>query len=138
MLLTELQEALQKSWCKETAYDAGDWSKENPAIGQCAVTALIVNDYFGGEIVWAEAVQPDGRKISHYFNLIDGKEVDITRTQFPEGTIIPQGAAKTKEFKTTREFMLSNDNTKKRYEVLKELVSKRLNIPVPVDESINK
>ena len=122
-----LERALQKSWCKETAYQADDWSETNPAIGQCAVTALLLNDYFGGEIVWSEAILPNGQFISHYFNLIDGKEIDLTRSQFPEGTFIPPGVKKNKNFTTTREYILSNENTKKRYELLKER-TKKLNL----------
>lgn len=86
----------------------------------------MVNDYFGGDIVWADAILPNGQKVSHYFNIIDGKVVDLTRSQFPDGTIIPEGIEKKKDFASTREFMLSSDNTKKRYELLKEIVRNNL------------
>lgn len=122
MNLADLEKALQKSWSKETSYSPDSWSTDNSALGQCAVTALVVNDYLGGEIVWADAVLPDGQTISHYFNLVDGNEVDLTRSQFPEGTIIPKGVKKSKDFVTTRDFLLSNDNAKKRYEILKTAV----------------
>lgn len=113
---------------KETSSDPKNWSRDNPAWGQCAVTVLIVNDYLGGEIVWAEAKLPDGRGISHYFNLIDGKEVDLTRRQFPEGTAIPQGVEKKKEFATTRDYILCapGSSAKERYEILKEKVEENL------------
>lgn len=123
MHLAELEKALQKSWSKETSYSPDLWTVENPAMGQCAVSALVANDYLGGEIVWADAILPDGQKISHYFNLVDGNEVDLTRSQFPDGTAIPRGTMKNKNFSTTRDFMLSNDNTKKRYEILKTAVA---------------
>ncbi|OIO19278.1 MAG: hypothetical protein COY69_01465 [Candidatus Magasanikbacteria bacterium CG_4_10_14_0_8_um_filter_32_14] len=122
MNLIELEKVLKKSWSKETSYCPDEWSESNSSLGQCAITALVVNDYFGGEIVWADALLPNGQKISHYFNLIDGKVVDLTRSQFPEGTIIPDGVEKKKDFVSTREFMLSSDNTKIRYESLKEVV----------------
>lgn len=124
MTLSELEKILQKAWSKETSYCPDEWDERKSSSGQCAISALIVNDYFGGEIVWAEALLPDGRKVSHYFNLVDGKEVDLTRSQFPQGTIIPKGVKKNKNFNSTREFMLSNENTKKRYELLKEKVNK--------------
>ena len=79
----------------------------------------------GGEIVWAEAQLPDGRKISHYFNRIDDNglgEVDLTRDQFPEGTNIPDGIPKTKGLPTTREYILSFEVTRGRYEILRERV----------------
>jgi len=122
MELSQLEEALKKSWCKETSSDAQNWTPENPAWGQCAVTSLLVNDYFGGKIVWAEATLPDGRKISHYFNNYSSFEADLTRQQFPSGTIIPKGIQKTKGFSTTREYILSYEQTKERYELLKKKV----------------
>lgn len=126
MNLEELEKVLQKSWSIETSYCPNEWNESNSSFGQCAVSALIVDDYFGGEIIWAEASLPDGQKISHYFNCIDGKEVDLTRHQFSHGTTISSGAKKNKGFATMREFMLSNENTKKRYELLKEIVRNKL------------
>ena len=89
-----LENALKNSWCKESSSNPEAWSPENPAWGQCAVTAAVINDYLGGEIIWAEAKLPDGKNISHYFNKINGKEKDFTRIQFPKGTIIPEGIPK--------------------------------------------
>jgi len=126
MNLIELEKALQKSWSKETSYCPDDWSNSNSSFGQCAVSALVFNDYFGGDIVWANALLPTGQKVSHYFNFIDGKIIDLTRSQFPEGTIIPGGIEKKNDFASTREFMLSSNNTKKRYELLKEIVRNNL------------
>jgi len=120
MNLNILEKALLKSWSKETSYYPDEWSELNPSFGQCAVTALIVNDYFGGDIVWSEASLPNGQKISHFFNIINGKEVDLTRYQFPEGTVIPKGVEKKKNFTSTREYLLSYENKNLRYVVLKE------------------
>jgi hypothetical protein len=117
-----LEKALLKSWSKETSYRSDEWNELNPSFGQCAVTALIVNDYFGGDIVWSEALLPNGQKISHFFNLINGKEVDLTRSQFLEGTIVPKGIEKKKDFASTREYLMSYENKNSRYAVLKEKV----------------
>jgi hypothetical protein len=116
-----LEVYIRDSWIRETSSEP-NWTPENPAFGQCAVTALIVNDYLGGKIVWAEAVNPEGSKISHYFNTVDGKVIDFTRCQFPEGTTIPAGIDKTKGFPTTRDYVLSFEATRKRYEILKQRV----------------
>ena len=126
MNLFELEKVLQKSWSKETSYCPNEWNQSNPSLGQCAITALIANDYFGGEIVWAEAVLPDGQKISHFFNYINGKEVDLTRSQFPGGTVIPTGIEKKKDFASTREYLLSYENKNSRYAALKEKVVENL------------
>jgi len=126
MNLIEFEKVLKKSWSKETSYYPDDWDKSNSSFGQCAVSALVLNDYFSGDIVWADALLPNGQKVSHYFNLIDGKEVDLTRSQFPEGTVIPKGVEKKKDFASTREFMLSSENTKRRYKLMKEIVINNL------------
>ena len=120
---SRLEQAIQKSWSRETSSDPEYWSEDNPAWGQCAVTAVIANDYLGGKIVWAEAKTPSGKGISHYFNYIAGEEVDLTRGQFPEGTIIPPGIEKKKEYASTRDYVLSFPATRERYEILKEKVT---------------
>ncbi len=126
--LSKLEQILKDSWSKETSSDPDNWSPENPAWGQCAVTSLIVNDCLGGEIVWAPAILPNGKEISHYFNKINGKEIDLTREQFPSGTKIPLGIPKSKQFSTTREYILSYPETQRRYEILKQKVQKALEL----------
>ena len=122
MELEDLIQAIERSWNQDTSSDPDNWYKENPAWGQCAVTACVVNDYLGGKIVWAEALLPDGRTISHYFNNINGNELDLTRKQFPEGTTIPKGVDKKKQFNSTRDYVLSFEKTKNRYSLLKKRV----------------
>lgn len=126
MDLSKLEKLLHISWTIETSSDSANWSQENPSWGQCAVTALIINDYMGGEIVWAEATLPDGKKISHYFNLIENQEIDLTRKQFPERTQIPKGIPKTKNYNTTREYVLSFPSTQNRYRLLKEKIENEI------------
>ncbi|MDD4878437.1 MAG: hypothetical protein PHO02_05380 [Candidatus Nanoarchaeia archaeon] len=126
MEISQLEKALLDSWDADTSSDSASWTKENPAWGQCAVTSLIVNDYLGGKLVWANAVLPGGKSISHYFNNIDGKEIDLTRRQFPDGTLIPEGIDKFKTFPSTRDYVLSFEATRTRYEKLKEKVKNAL------------
>ncbi|HSH55493.1 MAG TPA: hypothetical protein VK983_01545 [Candidatus Limnocylindrales bacterium] len=117
-----LELAIQKSWCKETSANSG-WSEENPSLGQCAVTACVVQDYLGGDILNSVVTLPDGKTDSHYFNTIDGQIEDLTRQQFPAGSQFTEGQPKTKGLATTRDYCLSYEETRKRYEVLKEKVS---------------
>ena len=123
---SKLELVLRNSWTRESSSDPEIWNSDNPAWGQCAVTALIVNDYLGGEIVWANAILPDGREISPYFNKIEGIEKDYTKVQFPAGTTIPLGIPKTKEFLSTREYILSYPITQQRYELLEKKVRRFL------------
>jgi len=124
--INQLEKILEKCWTKETSLDSENWIPENPSWGQCAVTACVVNDYFGGKIVWAN-VNMSGQDISHYFNSIEGKEIDLTRKQFPPGTVVPQGIDKTKNFPTTRNYVLSYEKTVERYTLLKSRVEKEIN-----------
>lgn len=55
-----------------------DWSTENRTLGQCSITAFLVQDIFGGE-VYGVAL-PDGNY--HCYNVIDGKRYDLTAEQF--------------------------------------------------------
>jgi hypothetical protein len=127
MKITELEKALKKCWCGMTCYPPiwQQWTKENPAFGQCAVTALIVQDFFGGELVFC-------LHQNHFWNrLPNSKEVDLTRSQFPEGTklcvdeVIPrheilQGEAAEKAKTEERYIAL-------KYEVLYELLEEENN-----------
>jgi hypothetical protein len=44
---TRVAEVLLASWSLKTS---GQWLADNPARGQCNVTALLINEVFGGEI----------------------------------------------------------------------------------------
>jgi hypothetical protein len=65
---------LLQSW---SGSSSGQWLAANPARGQCNVTALLVNEYFGGEILKTPLLEGD-----HFYNRIDGKRVDLTKSQF--------------------------------------------------------
>jgi hypothetical protein len=119
----QLADILPRAWARETSYDPQGWSAENPAFGQCAVTACVVHDFLGGDIVWAEAELPDGGKVSHFFNRIAGRDVDYTRAQFPAGTHVPAGRPAAQGFATTRDYILSYPATRVRYAALASRVS---------------
>jgi hypothetical protein len=66
--------ALSNSWSPKTS---GQWLASNPARGQCNVTALLINELFGGEILKTPLAEGD-----HFYNRIDGKRIDLTESQF--------------------------------------------------------
>jgi uncharacterized protein (DUF952 family) len=84
--LTEIERVIRASWSRETCdpVDFAVWSPENPSRGQCAVTALVVQDLCGGELLLAEVHFRDGsRQGLHYWNRLGGGvELDLTRAQF--------------------------------------------------------
>lgn len=117
-----IYEALRKSWSKETSYPSTqkDWSDKNPAFGQCAVTALVVQDYFGGELLYC-------KHYNHYWNrLPNGREIDLTRLQF-ENKVTPCA-----DGIISREYILESECAKKaltleRYILLKNRVDNIIN-----------
>ena len=98
MNIEQLKQFLFCKWNKETCSPGlkGSWNEENPSLGQCAITALIVNDFFGGKIMRCMASSG-----SHYYNLIDGNIVDLTVEQFLGE--IPEYEALSEEGKETVE-----------------------------------
>ena len=127
----ELTTAVRNAWSAETSAAHDRWSEKNPALGQCAVTACVMQDYLGGDILNSVVMLPDGSSDSHYYNLIDREEVDLTIQQFPVGSIFSEGRPKTRGFANTRDYCLSFDATRQRYETLKARVGKALT-PMPV------
>ncbi len=88
--LREIEPAVRSAWGIDTCdpHDLADWHPGNRARGQCGVTALVVNDLLGGELVLGE-VLVGGRKVGHHWwNRLDGADVDLTAGQFrPEETV---------------------------------------------------
>jgi len=111
----QFQQAIIQSGKRETSATPEQWSQENPTLGHCAVVALLAQDIFGGDLLRASL---EGTEFayarSHYWNrLADGSEVDFTEPQFQGRRPQLEGEVR------TREHVLSNEQTKLRYELLK-------------------
>jgi hypothetical protein len=52
-----------------------------PSYGQCAPTAIVIWERFGGEILKTDGWPPNGR---HFYNRIDGTGLDFTADQFED------------------------------------------------------
>jgi hypothetical protein len=92
MLTVEtLRPIVRAAWGPDTCYPnaSEEWGPDNPGRGQCGMTALVVQDLLGGDLILAE-VHVDGVKDgNHYWNrLPDGTEVDLTADQFLSGEVI--------------------------------------------------
>ena len=126
MTLKELKKALLKSYSKNLCYEKvrDKWTEENKTLGMCAITALVVNDYFNGEIA---KIKVDG--ISHYFNIINNDIIDLTASQFKN--IIDY-----KDYKLVNRKDILTEDTKNRYQRLKEKVIKIL--LQEIDTRVNK
>jgi 8-oxo-dGTP pyrophosphatase MutT (NUDIX family) len=90
--MASLEHAVRAAWCLWTSdpVDQPGWTDANPASGQCASTALVVQDRLGGELLMADVYEADGsRQGVHYWNrLPDGRELDLTREQFRGGEVV--------------------------------------------------
>ncbi|PTM57651.1 YunG family protein [Desmospora activa] len=71
-----LQQVLAHSWSIQTSTK---YTTDNPARGQCGVTALVVHDILGGEIL--KTPLPEGW---HFYNKIEGRRMDFSASQFTE------------------------------------------------------
>lgn len=124
--LQDLMSALEASWGRDTAFDKNDWSSENPARGHCVVSSLIVQDYLGGELI-GYSVKGEGIDETHFVNrLTDGTIVDTTKSQYIHAVSMTPKAVNFDGFSSIREKRLSDDDTRRRYELLKGRVDSYL------------
>jgi hypothetical protein len=90
--LVGLERAIRTSWSLDTCdpVDRADWHPDNPSRGQCGVTAMVLNDLLGGELVIGEVHVAGERTGMHYWNRFGaGIDVDLTREQFrPEESVV--------------------------------------------------
>lgn len=121
MQFKKVEEAIKKSWDKKTCHpeDSKKWSEKEPARGQCGVSVLIIQDYFGGEIAF-------NRKHKHVWNILpNGSHYDIAKDKFPkevkvevEGTITRNNMFYTESAKKAK--------VRKRYDLLSARVKRNL------------
>lgn len=79
--LKRFRKVLEKTWNKQTSLFVGNFDPNFPSAGQCYVTAIVVQDLFGGEVIEG-AVDCS----THFWNqLPNGKEYDLTSDQFKGG-----------------------------------------------------
>lgn len=106
--------SIEKGWDRDTSADPEKWTPENPAWGQCAVSALVTQDREGGDLLRTTV-----GGVSHYLNrLPDGTVRDLTFVQFgpaAEYDGLPE--------QRNREYVLSYPATAARYALLREHLS---------------
>lgn len=121
----QLQAALSKSWTQQTSKNPVEWSTKNPARGQCAVSALIVQELLGGELQKVDTIF-NSKQEGHFRNVINGAVIDTTRSQYPESQQFVESEINLHSFATAREKLLADEDTCRRYEILKSTVFKKL------------
>jgi hypothetical protein len=116
--LAGLETAIRSSWTREISEEPDKWSDDNPAWGTCAVTAFVVRDYLGGDLVIAGVVKDGQRVDRHVWNVLpSGLAVDLSREQFRNGETFeaPQPLTET-----------TVPGTDERYRLLAERVREKL------------
>ena len=124
LTLNEFFEIMLKSWVKESAYPSTQKDPQfnlsnDPTYGQCAVTAMLVNKFFGGEI---RKIRVSGGG-THYFNVINGQVFDLTRDQFDLYNIPVDYST---GINVPLQYCGKNANTRDRYNILKKNVIKTM------------
>lgn len=78
----DLYDTLSDIWCAETCAPRmrDRWSKQNMTLGQCSITAFLVQDIFGGDVY---AVMTDNGNL-HCYNKVGDAVFDLTSEQFGE------------------------------------------------------
>ena len=119
----ELYLALLKAWSRETcsAKFRHAWSPENPSVGQCTITAAIVHELFGGEVMGLPLYGGG----MHSFNRINGITVDLACEQFGKNALLDFDAA----VSTDADSLLQSTDKAERCELLRENLMKLRGTP---------
>jgi hypothetical protein len=75
----DFRKDLERCWRKSTSFGNGEDGK---SIGQCYVTAMLIYEVFGGNIMhgW---VKWNGKRLHHFWNLtVTSEEIDFTSDQY--------------------------------------------------------
>lgn len=85
----DLYRALSFVWCAETCAPRmrENWSRENPTMGQCSITAFLAQDIFGGEV---RGILRAGGNY-HCYNVVNGSVFDLTSGQFGDEKLCYEG-----------------------------------------------
>lgn len=109
----QLQAALILSWGADTSHKFGDWVHTVPSLGQDVVTALVVQDFYGGTI-WRAPLPCYLR--SHHWN-VDTRyaTLDFTGGHLVYMDGLPEYG---KGEECIRKALLENPDVQRRYQIL--------------------
>ena len=102
---------LSEVWCADTCAPRmrRDWTPENRTLGQCSITAFLLQDIFGGTVYGVPL--EDGNY--HCFNEVQGCVFDLTSEQFDTALNYENCPVQ------SRELHFAKQEKKERYELLK-------------------
>ena len=114
----DLYDALRNIWCADTCAPRmrDGWTKENQTLGQCSITAFLVQDIFGGKVYGI--LRPSGNY--HCYNVVGDCKFDLTSEQF--GDEVLDYSDNPEQF---REVHFAKEEKRLRYEYLKSELYKK-------------
>ncbi|WP_173082264.1 YunG family protein [Phytohabitans rumicis] len=92
--LNDVEGAFRGAWGRDTCdeHDLAQWRTDNKARGQCGVTALVLRELIGGDLLFGDVRVAGVRTGGHWWNrLPGGLEVDLTREQFGPDEVVTGG-----------------------------------------------
>ena len=104
---------LSEIWCADTCAPRmrDSWSSENKTLGQCSITAFLMQDIYGGKVYGI--LRPGGNY--HCFNDVGGTVFDLTSEQFGDEVLDYSNCPE--QF---REVHFAKEEKRLRYEYLKQ------------------
>lgn len=119
-----------KESCYHTVRDK--WQEECKELGQDTITAILVKDHFGGLIKRMYVKDLD---YFHFYNEINKKIIDLTKTQFPSNLFLSYENSETK----SRAKLLSIVDLKNRYDLMSDMIKSKSNeLDYLINEMSNK
>ena len=114
----DLYDALLGLWCADTCAPRmrGDWTADNPTLGQCSITAFLAQDIFGGK-VYGVPLKDGG---FHCFNVVDGHWFDLTSQQFGDAKLKYDGCPE-----QIRAVHFAREEKRQRYEQLRRMLKEK-------------
>ena len=114
-----LYDLLSEIWCADTCAPRmrDGWTAENKTLGQCSITAFLVQDIFGGKVY---GILRSGGNY-HCYNVIGDRAFDLTSEQF--GSEVLDYENNPEQF---REVHFAKEEKRLRYEYLKAELEKIL------------
>lgn len=115
----DLYDALSTIWSAQTCAPRmrKDWDAENKTLGQCSITAFLVQDIFGGKVYGIPL--PDGS--CHCYNVAGSCCFDLTSEQFGEDA---KNFVYENNPEQSREEHFASEEKRLRYEMLKTALAK--------------
>ena len=115
----EYYDLLSEIWCAETCAPRmrSDWSPENKTLGQCSITAFLLQDLYGGKVFGV----PLGDGNYHCFNVVGDCVFDLTSEQFGDRKLNYTDCPE--QFRETH---FAKEEKRQRYELLKARLFARL------------